>query len=67
MNVHKHARVHTCRAQVVRLLGGPDGKEQYGVKPFSEALSLARDLGVDVILLNGETNPPVCRLVDWSK
>ena len=56
-----------CRAQVVRLFGGIDGKEQYGVKPFQDALGLARDFGVDVILLNGETSPPVCRLVDWSK
>jgi len=57
----------TLRAQVVRLLGGLDGKEMYGVKPFSDALSLARDLNVDLVLLNADTNPPLCRLVDWSK
>jgi len=55
------------KAQVVRLLGGEGGKEMYGVKPFSDALALARDLNVDLVLLNGDTNPPLCRLVDWSK
>ncbi|KAF5836842.1 translation initiation factor IF-3, C-terminal domain-containing protein [Dunaliella salina] len=55
------------KAQVVRLLGGEGGKEMLGVKPFSNALALARDLDVDLVLLNSETNPPLCRLVDWSK
>jgi translation initiation factor IF-3 len=51
----------------VRLLAGDGGKEMLGVKPFNEALSMAKDLQVDLVLLNPEANPPLCRLVDWSK
>eukprot|EP00197_Chlamydomonas_leiostraca_P008886 CAMPEP_0202868492 /NCGR_PEP_ID=MMETSP1391-20130828/10908_1 /ASSEMBLY_ACC=CAM_ASM_000867 /TAXON_ID=1034604 /ORGANISM="Chlamydomonas leiostraca, Strain SAG 11-49" /LENGTH=360 /DNA_ID=CAMNT_0049548671 /DNA_START=99 /DNA_END=1177 /DNA_ORIENTATION=+ len=55
------------KAQVVRVLAGEGGKEMLGVKPFPDALKLAQDLGVDLVLLNPDATPPLCRLVDWSK
>jgi len=55
------------RAQVVRLLSGEGGKDMLGVKPYKEAIQMAMALGMDLVLLNAEAVPPLCRVVSWSK
>ena len=53
------------RAREVRVIG-PDG-QQIGVITLPEALTLARQYGVDLVEIAATANPPVCRLVDFGK
>ena len=53
------------RAREVRVVSG-DGK-QLGVLSLSEALTLARNQGVDLVEIAATAVPPVCRLVDYGK
>ncbi|MDD2469720.1 MAG: translation initiation factor IF-3 [Bacilli bacterium] len=45
---------------------GPNG-EQLGVKSKADALTLASYAGFDLVLINGNANPPVCKLLDYNK
>ncbi len=45
---------------------GADG-EQIGIKPLPEALSIARQLDLDLVEVAGKANPPVCRIMDYGK
>jgi len=40
---------------------------QVGVLSLQEGLALARDREVDLILINENASPPVCKLIDYSK
>jgi translation initiation factor IF-3 len=53
------------RANTVRVVG-PDSK-QIGVMPLNRALYMAQDLGLDLIEVAPEANPPVCRIIDFGK
>lgn len=48
------------------LVIGPNG-EQLGVKTKVDALTLAGYAGFDLVLINGNANPPVCKLLDYNK
>jgi translation initiation factor IF-3 len=48
------------------LLIDPDGK-QLGVKPLPEALSIARQLDLDLVEVAADANPPVCRIMDYNR
>jgi translation initiation factor IF-3 len=48
------------------LVIGPNG-EQLGVKSKQDALTLASYAGFDLVLINGNSNPPVCKLLDYNK
>ncbi|HJH58904.1 MAG TPA: translation initiation factor IF-3 [Bacteroidetes bacterium] len=52
------------RARQVRLVG--ENVEQ-GVYSIDEALRIAGDLGVDLVEISPTADPPVCRVVDYSK
>lgn len=52
-------------ASMVRLISA-DG-EQLGVLPFQEALSVARDEGLDLVEVAPNSDPPVCRVMDYGK
>ncbi len=45
---------------------GPNG-DQLGIKPMPEALSLARELELDLVEVADKANPPVCRIMDYGK
>ena len=49
----------------VRLIG--ENGEQLGIVSKDEALSIAEDKGLDLVLMSGGTNPPVCKLLDYGK
>jgi len=49
----------------VRLIG-PEG-ELIGVKKIDEARRIAQDQNLDLVLLSENTNPPVCKLVDYGQ
>lgn len=52
-------------ASQVRLIG--ENGEQLGIVSKDEALSIAEDKGMDLVLMSGGTNPPVCKLLDYGK
>ncbi len=45
---------------------GPNG-EQLGVKGIQDALTLANFAGFDLVLMNPNGNPPVCKIMDYNK
>ena len=45
---------------------GPNG-EQLGVKSKQDALTLANYAGFDLVLMSENTNPPVCKIMDYNK
>jgi len=53
------------RAKEVMVIG-PNG-EQLGVKAISDALTLANFAGFDLVLMNPNGNPPVCKIMDYNK
>lgn len=48
------------------LVIGPNG-EQAGTKDIKDALTLATYAGLDLVLLNPNGNPPVCKVMDYNK
>lgn len=48
------------------LVIGPNG-EQLGVKSKQDALTLANYAGFDLVLMNENSNPPVCKIMDYNK
>jgi translation initiation factor IF-3 len=53
------------RVKEVRVIG-PES-ENFGVLPIAEALSKAKELGLDLIEVSPNANPPVCRITDYGK
>lgn len=53
------------RAKEVMLIG-PNG-EQLGIKPIADALTLANYAGFDLVLMNGNAKPAVCKIMDYNK
>lgn len=45
---------------------GPNG-EQLGIKTRQDALTLAGYAGFDLVLMNENSNPPVCKIMDYNK
>ncbi len=53
------------RAKEVRVID--DAGEQLGVMSTSEALSKAYDKGFDLVEISPNSEPPVCRIMDYGK
>jgi len=53
------------RAREVRLIG--EEQQQLGIMSLTDALSMARARGVDLVEIAASATPPVCRLVDFGK
>lgn len=53
------------RAKEVMVIG-PKG-EQLGLKPIKDALTLASYAGFDLVLMNPNSNPAVCKIMDYNK
>lgn len=51
------------RVREVRIVGDSGAM----VVPTRQALDMARDQGVDLVEISPNANPPVCRLIDYSK
>jgi translation initiation factor IF-3 len=41
--------------------------DQVGIKPLPEALTIARDLDLDLVEVAPQASPPVCRIMDYGK
>lgn len=62
----KHIRVNQkIRAKELRVIG-PEA-EQLGVVTVQRALELAEEYGLDLVEVAPTANPPVCRIMDFSK
>jgi translation initiation factor IF-3 len=53
------------RAREVRLIG-PDNQNR-GVVPITEALQVAREADLDLVEVAPNSEPPVCRVLDYGK
>jgi len=53
------------RSPQVRLIGH-DGK-QLGVQSITEAINTAQNVGLDLVEISPQSNPPVCKIIDFSK
>ncbi len=53
------------KSDQVRLISS-DG-EQLGVVPLQEALNKADNIGLDLVEISPNTNPPVCKILDYGK
>ena len=53
------------RAKEVRVITD-DGK-QLGAYPLHEAIRLAEEAGLDLVEVASNTNPPVCKILDYSR
>jgi len=53
------------RAAEVRLID--ENKEQVGIVPIGKALEFARQKELDLVAISPDTDPPVCRLLDYGK
>ena len=53
------------RCKEVRVIG--EEGQQLGVMATRDALNMAKDAGVDLVMVSPSANPPVCRLVDYGK
>ena len=64
-NIKNQYRINEqIRANEVRIVG--DDVESM-VLPLSKALDLAEDKGLDLVEISPTANPPVCRLIEYSK
>ncbi|NDB02931.1 MAG: translation initiation factor IF-3 [Flavobacteriaceae bacterium] len=52
------------RAQEVRLVGD---NVEVAVYPLKQALSIAEDLGFDLVEISPNAEPPVCKVMDYKK
>lgn len=60
----QHRINEQIRVREVRIVG--DDVESV-VLPTNKALQMAEDKGVDLVEISPNANPPVCRLIDYSK
>lgn len=55
-------RIHS---RVVRLISAEG--EQLGIVPIKEAMGVATDAGMDLVEVAPNSDPPVCRVMDYGK
>ena len=53
------------RAKEVQLIG--ENGEKLGVVPFREALNMAEDKKLDLVLVAPNVKPPVCKIMNYGK
>ncbi|MEM9553737.1 MAG: translation initiation factor IF-3 [Acidobacteriota bacterium] len=56
---------HRIRKSPVRLIGH-DG-EQVGIVPIEDARKRAKDVGLDLVEVGPNADPPVVKIMDWGK
>ena len=66
IGIHKNIRInHRIRAPEVRVIGS--NSEQLGVVVIRRAMEMAAEQGLDLVEVAPMANPPVCRIMDFSK
>lgn len=62
---HRYLLNERIEASLIRLID--DRSKQIGVLSKEEALRLAREKGLDLVLISHHANPPVVKLIDFNK
>ncbi|MCQ2160910.1 MAG: translation initiation factor IF-3 [Bacteroidales bacterium] len=52
-------------APQVRLVG--DNIPEQGIYPIAKAMAMADELGLDLVEITAKSDPPVCKILDYSK
>jgi len=66
MAISRPTRVNErIRIREVRLID--ENGQQLGIVPTFQALSIARERGLDLVEVAPNAVPPVCRIMDWGK
>ncbi|MEO6845576.1 MAG: translation initiation factor IF-3, partial [Ginsengibacter sp.] len=60
----EHRTNHMIRVPNVRLVGE---NIEVGVYPTAEAQRIASDLGLDLVEISPQADPPVCKVIDYNK
>ena len=55
-------RINFPQVRVINVVG-----EQLGIYALSEALQLASESGLDLVMISDKSDPPVCRIIDYGK
>jgi len=64
-NEKQHRINQEIRANEVRVVG--EGLEKQGIMSLQEALQLADEMGLDLVEISPQANPPVCKIIDYQK
>jgi translation initiation factor IF-3 len=64
-NEKQHRINQEIRAKEVRVVG--EGLEKQGIMSLQEALQLADEMGLDLVEISPQANPPVCKIIDYQK
>jgi translation initiation factor IF-3 len=56
---------HHITNSKIRLIGASG--YQLGIYSSKEALKLAQDEGLDLVMISNKSDPPVCRIIDYGK
>nr|WP_291223890.1 translation initiation factor IF-3 [Dokdonella sp.] len=65
MDSKPNRRNHEIRVPRVRVIGAEG--EQVGILSRDEALSMAQEAGLDLVEIQPNGDPPVCRIMDFGK
>ena len=60
--VRRNELIHAREVRVI----GAEG-EQLGILQRNEAISMAREIGCDLVEVSSNATPPVCRIMDYGK
>ncbi|MFN4284367.1 MAG: translation initiation factor IF-3 [Lacibacter sp.] len=60
----EHRINHLIRVPEVRLVGD---NVEVGIYPTQKALQIAQELGLDLVEISPQANPPVCKAIDYNK
>lgn len=63
--ISEHKINEQIRDKEIRLIG--ENGEQMGVMPAKEALGMAQEAELDLVLISPNAKPPVCKIVDYGK
>ncbi len=61
-NIRRNHRIKVPQVRVI----SPEGK-QLGILPIEKAIALAMQVGLDLVELAPNAQPPVCRIMDFGK
>jgi len=53
------------RVREVQLIDKDGGNK--GITPINEAIAMAREVGLDLVEISPNVNPPVCKILDYGK
>lgn len=63
--ISEHKINEQIRDKEIRLIG--ENGEQMGVMPVKEALGMAQESELDLVMISPNAKPPVCKIVDYGK